>query len=55
MFYMSIYNPRILPRMTRSVIGLLGRVKNNNELCSDWLFHSATHQQEENTGSRTYI
>ncbi len=31
-----------LPRMKRSVIGLFGRVMNNNvELCSDWLFHSA--------------
>ncbi len=27
--------------MRRSVIGLFGRVMNNNELCSDWLFHSA--------------
>ncbi len=28
--------------MKRSVIGLFGRVMNNNvELCSDWLFHSA--------------
>ncbi len=26
----------------------------NVELCSDWLFHSATHQQEGNTG-RKYI
>ncbi len=26
--------------MKRSVIGLFGRVTNNNELCSDWLFHS---------------
>ncbi len=32
--------------MKRPVIGLFGRVMNNNELCSDWLFHSATHQQE---------
>ncbi len=31
-----------LPRMKWSVIGLFGRVMNNNvELCSDWLFHSA--------------
>ncbi len=30
--------------MKRSVIGLFGRVMNNNvELCSDWLFHSAAH------------
>ncbi len=30
-----------LPRMKRSVISLFGRVMNNNELCFDWLFHSA--------------
>ncbi len=30
-----------LPGIKRSVIGLFGRVMNNNELCSDWLFHSA--------------
>ncbi len=48
--------------MKRSVIGLFGRVMNNMssaligcftvllnvELCSDWLFHSATHQQGRN-------
>ncbi len=40
-FNMCIYNPRIFPRITWSVIGLFGRVMNNNvELCSDWLFHS---------------
>ncbi len=39
---MCIYNPRISPRMNWSVIGLFGRVINNNvELCSDWLFQSA--------------
>ncbi len=26
----------------------------NVELCSDWLFHSATHQQEGNTGRKIY-
>ncbi len=33
--------------MKQSVIGLFGRVMNNNvELCSDWLFHSAAiHHQ----------
>ncbi len=30
-----------LPGIKRSVIGLFGRVMNNNELCSDSLFHSA--------------
>ncbi len=44
--------------MKRSVIGLFGRVMNNNvELCSDWLFHSAAHfssLQEGNTG-KIYI
>ncbi len=25
---------------------------NNNELCSDWLFHSATHQQEGTQGEK---
>ncbi len=53
-FYMSIYNPR----MKRSVIGLFGRVMNNNdELCSDWLFHIAAHfssSQVGNTG-KIYI
>ncbi len=30
--------------MKWSVIGLFGRVMNNNvELCSDWLFHGAAH------------
>ncbi len=30
--------------LKRSVIGLFGRVMNNNvELCSDWLFHCAAH------------
>ncbi len=32
---------------------------NNNELCTDWLFHSAAHfsssQQEGNTGRKIYI
>ncbi len=27
----------------------------NVKLCSDWLFHSATHQQEGNTGRKIYI
>ncbi len=54
-FYMSIYNPIFLPRMKRSVIGLFGRVMNNNELCSDWLFHSAAYQQEGNTERKIYI
>ncbi len=27
----------------------------NVELCSDWLFQSATHQQEGNTGRKIYI
>ncbi len=40
--------------MKRSVIGLFGRFMNNNVLCSDWLFHSATHQQEGNTGRKIY-
>ncbi len=44
--------------MKQSVIGLFGRVMNNNvELCSDWLFHSAAHftsSQEGNTG-KIYI
>jgi len=44
-----------LPKMKRSVIGLFVMVMNNNELCSDWLFYSATHQQEENTGRKIYI
>ncbi len=38
--------------MKRSVIGLFGRVMNNNELCSDWLFHSASHQRQGNTGRK---
>ncbi len=41
--------------MKRTVIGLFGRVMNNNELCSDWLFHSAAYQQEGNTGRKIYI
>ncbi len=27
----------------------------NVELCSDWLFHSAAHQQEGNTGRKIYF
>ncbi len=27
----------------------------NVELCSDWLFHSAAHQQEGSTGRKIYI
>ncbi len=41
--------------MKRSVIGLFGRVMNNNELCSDWLFHSATRQQEGNTEENIHL
>ncbi len=44
--------------MKWSVIGLFGRVMNNNvELCSDWLSHSVAHfssSQEGNTG-KIYI
>ncbi len=41
---MHLKTPGFLPRMKWSVIGLFGRVMNNNaELCSDWLFHSAAH------------
>ncbi len=44
--------------MNWSVIGLFGRVMNNNvELCSDWLFHSvaSSHSRKETQGRKIYI
>ncbi len=41
--------------MKWSVIGLFGRIMNNNvELCSDWLFHSAasSHSRKETQGGK---
>ncbi len=41
--------------MNWSVIGLFGRVMNNNvELCSDWLFHSvaSSHSRKETQGGK---
>ncbi len=38
--------------MKQSVIGLFGRVINNNELCSDWLFHSTAHHEKETQGGK---
>ncbi len=40
--------------MSSALIGCF-TVLFNVELCSDWLFYSATHQQEENTGRKIYI
>ncbi len=40
--YTYIYIYIYIYILKRSVIGLFGRVMNNNvELCSDWLFHCA--------------
>ncbi len=48
-----------LPRKKQSVIGLFGRVMNNNvELCCDWLFYSAARfisSQEWKKGRKIYI
>ncbi len=49
---MSIYNPRISPSMKRSEIGLFGRVMNNNELCSDWLFTVPLISKKETQGGK---
>ncbi len=40
--------------LSSALIGYI-KVLLNVELCFDWLFHSATHQQEGNTGRKIYI